>query len=55
MKGGWCMRIPISTSGIGNIDTSNSNTAKARSKKDDQSIDTFSSLMNMASATNDNK
>lgn len=49
------MRIPISTSGIGNIDTSNSNTAKARSKKDDQSIDTFSSLMNMASATKNNK
>lgn len=48
------MRIPISTSGIGNIDTSN-NTAKARPKKDEQSIDTFSSLMNIASATKDNK
>ena len=47
------MIMPISTSGIGNVDLS-SNASKAKSKAEEKAMDAFASLMNMtASVSND--
>lgn len=49
------MIMPISTSGIGNMDISSSSASKAKQKAEEEAMDAFASLMNMTATNDDNQ
>ena len=55
MKGGNEMIMPISASGIGNMDISTSSASKAKQKAEEKAMDAFASLMNMTASNDDTK
>lgn len=49
------MIMPISASGIGNMDISTSSASKAKQKAEEKAMDAFASLMNMTASNDDTK